>query len=82
MKICRAAKSDSFRWIRGCEEIKYRKTNIPIYQNGNPKNDKKNGNGTNSNVRCYYSLSFSYNFDKPNDEVYFAYCYPYTYSML
>jgi hypothetical protein len=30
----------------------------------------------------FYSLSFSYDFTEPMDQVYFAYCYPYTYSRL
>ncbi len=30
----------------------------------------------------YYMLSFDYTFKKPNDEVYFAYALPYTFSKL
>ena len=32
--------------------------------------------------RSYYTLSFSYNFTAADDEVFFAYCYPYTYTRL
>ena len=46
MKICVAEKSEGFKWHRGGEDIKYRKTNIPVY---NSKSGKK-----------YYSLSFTY----------------------
>ncbi len=30
----------------------------------------------------YFTLSFSYDFQENFDEVYFAYCYPYTYTRL
>ncbi|CAG9334618.1 unnamed protein product [Blepharisma stoltei] len=30
----------------------------------------------------YYTLTFSYKFEYPNDQVFFAYCYPYTYTQL
>lgn len=68
MKICIATKSNGYKWMRGCTDIKYRETNIPI---SNKKNDK-----------FYYALTFSYTYTVPEDNVYFAYCYPYTYSML
>ena len=32
--------------------------------------------------RNYYSLSWSYDFTEADDEVFFAYCYPYTYIRL
>lgn len=32
--------------------------------------------------RAYYSLTFSYEFLHEDDEVFFAYCYPYTYTRL
>jgi len=32
--------------------------------------------------RYYYTLTFTYTFEAPNDKVYFAHCYPYTYSDL
>jgi murein tripeptide amidase MpaA len=34
-----------------------------------------------SNIRVY-KLSFDYNFEEEDDEVYFAYCIPYTYSQM
>lgn len=68
MKICYASKSNNYKWARGCYDIKYRKTNIPIWIK---KSDK-----------FYYALSFSFTYNIPEDNVYFAYCYPYTYSML
>ena len=60
-------KEKGMNWIRGCENICY----YPIQVR---KNLKK--------LRCIYSLSFTYNFQYTNDIVYFAYCYPYTYSYL
>lgn len=32
--------------------------------------------------RNYYTLSFTYTFKHENDQVYFAHCFPYTYSDL
>jgi hypothetical protein len=55
-------------WQRGGEDISY-------YQN----NIKRENTGRS---RYYYSLSFNYEFKHSNDAVYFAYCYPYTYSDL
>jgi len=48
---------------------------ISYYQN----NIKKETLGRS---RYYYSLSFTYDFKYAGDTVYFAYCYPYTYSDL
>lgn len=53
-------------WSREGESISY-------FQNG-----IKRGNG----LKSYYTLSFTYNFRYKNDTVYFAYCYPYTYTNL
>ncbi|CAD8066241.1 unnamed protein product [Paramecium sonneborni] len=36
----------------------------------------------NSSFKTYNTLSFSYKFEHSNDKVYFAQCYPYTYSQL
>jgi hypothetical protein len=38
------------------------------------------GNRVNSGK--FFTLTFTYTFDNPNDTVYFAYCYPYTYTDL
>ena len=32
--------------------------------------------------KSFYTLTFSYTFSHDNDSVFFAYCYPYTYSDL
>ena len=58
----------SVGWHRECYDISY-------YQN----NIKKETLGRS---RYYYSLSFSYDFKFTGDVVYFAYCFPYTYSDL
>jgi hypothetical protein len=34
------------------------------------------------NEKKYYELQFSFDFKQANDKVYFAYCMPYTYSMV
>jgi len=33
-----------------------------------------------SNPKSYYTLSFDFKFEFPNDEIYVAYTVPYTYS--
>ena len=39
------------------------------------------GNGIKkSGGKTYYTLTFTYDFEYEDDSVYFAYCYPYTYS--
>lgn len=57
-------------WVRGGEEIAYFANKI---------SEKKENNLT---VKKFYSLKFAYSFEYEEDEVYFAYNYPYTYSRL
>lgn len=54
-------------------------TKISYYQNGIRKDEKKPTNGV---FRSYYTHTFTYNFEYDNDTVYFAYCYPYTFTDL
>jgi cytosolic carboxypeptidase protein 2/3 len=53
-------------WHRGCSKIAY-------YHNGIKKDGQKG-------FRSLYTLTFSYDFMYEDDNVYFAYCYPYTYT--
>lgn len=53
-------------WRRGGEGIAY----------------YKNGISRHVTTKSYYTLTFTYTFDHSEDTVYFAYCYPYTYSEL
>lgn len=53
-------------WFRGGTKISY-------YANGIRKDPNKR-------FKSYYTLTFSYEFQYDDDIVYFAYCYPYTYS--
>lgn len=53
-------------WFRGG-------TNISYYAN----NIRRPGSS-----KCFYSLSFNYKFEYDDDVVYFAYCFPYSYSDL
>jgi hypothetical protein len=41
------------------------------------KDEKKPVGGT---FKSYYTHTFTYDFEYPDDNVYFAYCYPYTYT--
>ena len=54
-------------WFRGCSNISYQ-------SNGIRKGDSGN--------KTYYTLTFSHTFEYSQDSVFFAYCYPYTYSDL
>lgn len=54
-------------------------TKISYYMNGIRKDEKKSANGI---FRSYYTHTFTYNFEYENDTVYFAYCYPYTFTDL
>ena len=77
-------------WYRSCENIKYEQNDIPRYNRANDKfvanlnNDKflyKN-NGHGEGVENYYTLSFEYQFEHTDDEVWFAHAVPYTYTDL
>ena len=52
LKICYASNRKDYCWTRGCTNIKYLKTNIPISK---------------SSSKYYYSLTFNYVFEK-NEE--------------
>jgi hypothetical protein len=55
-------------WYRGGDRISY-------YGNGIKKD-------VGYSCFCYYTLSFSYKFQHDDDTVYFAFCFPYSYSDL
>lgn len=63
MYSTKKAKHEGVGWFRGAKNICY-------YPTGTKK---KNAGGV------YYCLSFSFEFDYEEDEVYVAHCYPYTY---
>lgn len=58
-------------WHRSCQKISY-------YHNGIKKDHQKKG----GNTKTLYTQTFTYEFLYDDDTVYFAYCYPYTYSDL
>ena len=68
------SKENGLGWTHGCQDICY-------YKNG--KSELKGSNNPKKKKRvCYkYSLSFTYIFEQP-DTVFFAHCYPYTYTMM
>ena len=49
-------------------------TQVAYFQNCTPRIDRPE--------KHYYTLSFQYSFDYPNDTVYFAHCFPYSHSDL
>ncbi|EAS03740.2 zinc carboxypeptidase family protein (macronuclear) [Tetrahymena thermophila SB210] len=79
-------------WHRSGENISYYKNNFIRKQNCQPPTstttyfaETKGQSFQNKNFQKqqnYYSLSFTYLFENTEDEVYFAYNYPYTYSEL
>ena len=54
-------------WYKGCTDISYKANNV--------KKDEKS-------LKTYYSLTFTHTFEYDDDSVFFAYCYPYTYTDL
>lgn len=55
-------------WHRDCSAVSYYKNNIP--------------RSTKNQARYYYTLTFTYHFKHSEDRVFFAHCYPYTYTDL
>jgi murein tripeptide amidase MpaA len=62
------AQEKDIGWHRGGTKTAY-------YANGIKKDGQKG-------FRTLYTMTFSYEFDYQDDNVYFAYCYPYTYTEL
>lgn len=61
------AEEKDIGWHRGGHKIAY-------YQNGIRKETQR--------FKSYYTLTFTYEFGYDDDTVYFAYCYPYTFTDL
>ena len=62
------AAQENIGWYRDCIKISY-------YANGIKRENLRF-------YKSYYTLTFTYNFPYDFDNVYFAYCYPYTYTEL
>jgi len=74
----KAKKLDGRGWHRGGADVSY-------YQNETPKRRKEepaSTEGVSAPPRKRYTLAFRYSFEHPGDTVFFAYCYPYTYTRL
>lgn len=78
------AKSRNIGWQRCGEDIAYYSNNLPktkIYGEKNANTTSGANVGiSNSGPSTFYTMSFKTQFKYDDDEVYFAYCYPYTYS--
>ena len=61
----RKAEQNAIGWHRSCYNISYTQNQY-----------KKEG----STSKTFYTLAFTYDFEFDDDQVYFAYCIPYTYS--
>jgi len=62
------ARATGTGWHRPVQDLKYSTSKVNRDQND-------------ESGRCFYQLSFSYDFQYDNDEVYFAYSMPYSFSM-
>ena len=74
-------------WVKCGENINYKLSKLSINTASNTfgvTNVSRNANVTEPVVgkKKYYMLTFEYTFNRPNDEVYFAYALPYTFSKL
>lgn len=71
------AQNEGIGWRRGGEDITYYQTPVPTMA----KKSTQNVLPTQAPIMYdLYTLSFKISFKHDNDSVYFAYCFPYTYS--
>jgi hypothetical protein len=70
MRIAMSKRSTGYNWFKAGDNITYSTSHIkrPSINPYRP--------------RFYYKLSFEYKFEADNDKIYFAFCYPYTFSKL
>ena len=87
MKIC--IKSDKYKergWFRGGEDVKYTQNQIPrkaASHHGMGNNQVLYSNsGAGEGLECYFTLSFTYEFEEDEQEVFFAQAVPYTFTDL
>lgn len=71
MRVCVRRESAGESFHRGGFDISYKQSRHVRKASRDP-----------SRQSYFYKLRFSYTFEAPTDKVFFAYCYPYTFSML
>jgi hypothetical protein len=71
MRVVISKKSEGYKTYKGGDKICYRKSKHIRKKHFDP-----------AMCQYYYQLSFTYTFTRSSDKVFFAYCYPYTFSML
>lgn len=78
MRVCYAKKSQNYNWHKGGTNIKYGRSHLVRRPSADP-----------SRVIYYSMLTFSFDFEKSkdnkmkdNEKIYFAYCFPYSFTML
>ncbi len=73
MRICMAKRSSNYNWTKGGYDIKYGRSHLIRRHSSDP-----------GRVIYYSTLQFSYDLEKTKDKekIYFAYCFPYSFSML
>ena len=69
MRICMAKQSKNLHWHKGGENIEYSKGHVIRRPSTDP-----------CLVRYYFNLSFEFTLEHEEDKIYFAFCYPYTFS--
>lgn len=76
--------SNSINWSHGGYDVCYFKNGRGVSHNGNGGNNKKKGNSKQGNKsssqRSLYTLSWTFSFEQPNQRVFFASAFPFTYS--
>ena len=71
MRVAISESNNDYKWVKGGENIQYKSSKIV-------KKISYDG----SLASYYNSLSFQFEFKNPSGAIYFAYCFPYTFSCL
>ena len=74
-------------WVKCGDNINYKISKLSVHQSGIAASQQSNAISELQErpirgKKKYFMLTFEYTFKRPNDEVYFAYALPYTFSKL
>mmetsp|Transcript_104612 Transcript_104612/g.239783 ORF Transcript_104612/g.239783 Transcript_104612/m.239783 type:complete len:735 (-) Transcript_104612:2310-4514(-) len=76
------AESLSCGWRPGCSDIDYSRNGIPRASRDNESDEDEEGGRRSRRAPHFYTLRFTHRWCRDRDSVFFAHCFPYTYSML